>query len=30
MMATGWLLISIATGGLGVLEIAQGLIGLMR
>lgn len=29
-MATGWLLISIATGGLGVLEIAQGIMGLIR
>lgn len=29
-MATGWLLVSIATGGLGVLEILQATINLMR
>lgn len=29
-MATGWLLISIATGGLGVLEIVQTTINLIR
>lgn len=29
-MATGWLLVSIATGGLGMLEILQTTINLMR
>lgn len=29
-MATGWLLVSIATGGLGVLAILQTTMNLMR
>lgn len=29
-MATAYLLMAIGTGGLGVLEIAQGLVNLIR